>query len=69
MTAASMDSLDGLEDFVREKVEKDRWTHSKLSEHLQQAYPGEKGFSVRLIERFCSERGIHDSQAERTGAG
>ena len=51
-------SMDGLEDFVREKVEKDRWTHSKISEHLQQAYPGAKGFSVRPVERFCSEKGI-----------
>ena len=53
-----MDSLDGLEDFVREKVEKERWTHSQISEHLQQAYPGVKGFSVRSIERFCREKEI-----------
>ena len=53
-----MDSLDGLEEFVREKVEKERWTHSKISEHLQQAYPGVKGFSVRSLQRFCSDKGI-----------
>ena len=47
-----------MEDFVREKVEKEHWTHSKISEHLQQVYSGLKGFSVQSIERFCREKGI-----------
>ena len=41
-----MVNLKVLEDFIREKVEKERWTLSKMSVHLQQAYPGERGFSV-----------------------
>ena len=47
-----------MEDFVREKVEKEHWTHSKISEHLQQAYSGLKGFSVQSIERFCRKKEI-----------
>ena len=52
--------LKGLKDFIRqkvEKVEKERWTHTKLSAHLQQAYPEQKG--VCLLERICSAMGIH----------
>ena len=54
-----MATLEGLEDFIREKVEKERWTHTQLSIHLQQAYPGQRGFSVRSLERFCGAAGIH----------
>ena len=51
--------LDDLEDFIRNKIEKERWTHSRLSDWLQQAYPGEKGLSVRSVRRFCSEKDTH----------
>ena len=54
-----MEILQGLEDFIREKVENGRWTHAKISAHLQQAYPGERGFSFRSLERFCRAKGIH----------
>ena len=51
--------LEDLEDFVREKVEKDKWTLTWLSEYLRGRYPETRGFSVRTIERFCSTKGIH----------
>ena len=54
-----MTALDHLEDFVREKLEEDRWTHAQVSECLQQSYPGEKGFSTRSLQRFCREKDIH----------
>ena len=53
-----MASLEALEDFIWQKVEKEHWTHSKLSAHLQEAYPGERGFSVRSLQRFCREKAI-----------
>ena len=37
---------DGLEDFVRQKIEVEKCTHKQLSSHLQQCYPGEKGVVV-----------------------
>ena len=53
-----MAELDSLEDFVREKIEKECFTYLKLSRELQQRYPGRRGLSVRSIERFCSRKGI-----------
>ena len=54
-----MASLDSMEAVVREKIERDRWTYQKLSSHLQQLYPGLKGFSVSSLKRFCNSRNIH----------
>ncbi len=55
----SMSVLEGLEDFVRDKVEKERWTHKQISAFLEGIHPGQRGFSVRSVERFCSYKGIH----------
>ena len=53
-------SLDSLEVFVRQKIVNDRWTYKTLSEYLIAANPqAVRGFSVRSIERFCSEHNIH----------
>ena len=61
-------SLDVHEDFIRDKVERDHMTHGKISELLATRFPGVRGFSIRSIERFCEEKGIHKtsrlSQAE-----
>ena len=54
-----MASLEELEDFIREKIETERWTHRRLSAYLQQVYCGGRGFSVRSLQRFCSAKGIH----------
>ncbi len=54
-----MAALEGLEDYIREKIEKERWTHSQLSAHLLHIYPGLRGTSIRSLERFCSAKGIH----------
>ena len=54
-----MATLDALEDFVRDRIETDHWTHRQLSDYLQNAYPGERGFSVRSVQRFCGEKNIH----------
>ena len=53
-----MAALDGLKDFIRDKIEKHRWTYRQLSNHLLQAYPGERGFSVRSLQRFCAANDI-----------
>ena len=52
-------SLSSLYDIIREKIEVYRWTHKQLSDFLQQLYPGSTGYSVRSVERFCSEAGMH----------
>ena len=51
-------TLEGFEDFVRQKVEVEKCSHRELSSQLQQCFPDEKGFSLRSIERFCSEKEI-----------
>ena len=53
-----MEVLEGLEDYIRCKIEREQWTHETLSQHLQQSYPGQKGLSLRSVERFCSAKGI-----------
>ena len=53
-----MAALEENEDFVREKLVIERYTYKQLSDELQQCFPGEKGYSVRSIKRFCSEKGI-----------
>ena len=50
--------LDEFEEFVRVKVEVDKCTHQQISDELKSSFPGERGFSLRSIERFCSEKGI-----------
>ena len=29
------------------------------AKHLQQLYPGERGYSIRSLERFCQAKDIH----------
>ena len=58
-TAMATRSLDELEDFVCEKIEQEHMTHGKLIEMLCSRYPGVRSFSIRSIERFCQEKGIH----------
>ena len=53
-----MAALEGLEDYVREKVEKEGMTHTKLCLRLRELYPGMRGLSVHSTERFCASRNI-----------
>ena len=56
--AISGPALDEFEDFVGEKVEVEHCTHKQISEKFSEAFPGERGFSFRSVERFCSKKGI-----------
>ena len=49
------------EAYIRHRVEVDRITHRQLREELQGRFPGARGCSVRSIECFCKEKGIHKS--------
>lgn len=51
--------LSSLQEVVKEKIEVCRWTHKQVSDYLQQLYPGSRGYSIRSLERFCSEANIH----------
>ena len=53
-----MAALEEYEDYVREKVVTEKYSHRQLSDELQRAFPDERGFSVRSVKRFCSEKGI-----------
>ena len=54
-----MSTLEDFEDLIRDKVVKERWTHKQISGFLMERHPGQRGFSVRSIERFCSNKSIH----------
>ena len=62
-----MAALEGFEDYIREKVEKDRVTLAQLRDHMQGLYPGIRGFSLRSLERFCSTKGIHKTARPSDG--
>ena len=49
------------ESYIRHRVEVDGVGYRDLSEELQRRFPGERGCSVRSIECFCKEKGIHKS--------
>jgi len=51
-------TLNDLEDYIRDKVEREHLTQSKISERLKARFPGTRGFSARSIRRFCQEKGI-----------
>ena len=53
-----MAALRDFEGFVREKIVKGKYTYKQLSDTLQYCFPEERGFSVRLIKRFCNEKEI-----------
>ena len=54
-----MSALEDFEDFIRDKIKKGRWTHKQIGAFLEENHPGQRGFSVRSVERFCSSKGIH----------
>jgi len=45
-------SLEEAEDFIREKIEKERWTHQRLLMYLKYRFPTERGLSHRSLERL-----------------
>ena len=52
-----MDDLD-VEDFVREKIEKERWTLVQVSKFLKENNSKTRGLSERSVRRFCARKGI-----------
>ena len=54
---STLDDLD-VEDFVREKIEKERWTHVQVSIFLQENNNKTRGLSERSVRRYCARRGI-----------
>jgi len=55
----TLDSIVGMQDFVRTKIEKERKSHRETSEQLQAMYPGIRGCSSRSVRRFCYHHEIH----------
>ena len=51
-----MAALEGLEDYVREKIEKEGMTHSQLSLRLRELYPGVRGLSIRKTSRASTQQ-------------
>ena len=51
-------ALEQFEDFVKDKVEVKHCTYKQISDRFTEAFPGERGFSLRSVERFCNQKGI-----------
>jgi len=56
--AARISALEELEGFVRHRIEVQKFTHKKLQRELHERFPGEKGFSISSIEKFCAQKDI-----------
>ena len=54
-------ALDEHEGYIRWRVEVEHASHHELCEELRATNPGVRGYSIRSIERFCREKGIHKS--------
>ena len=54
-----MSALKDFEYLIRDKIEKERWTRKQISAFLEENHPGQRGFSVQPVERFCSYKGMH----------
>jgi len=44
--------LDEMEDFIKQKIETERWTHHRLSVYLKQRFPAIRGLSTRSLQRL-----------------
>ena len=55
--------MSALEEYVRERIEKDTVTHARISEELKRSHPGVCGLdlSMRSIQCFCQEKQISKS--------
>lgn len=47
-----------LKNFIIQKLVHENLTYEQLSMVLQQMYPGNRGFSVRSLQRFCASENI-----------
>jgi len=56
--AARISALEELEEFVRYKIEVEKFTHQQLQRELQETFPERKGFSVSSIQKFCAQKKI-----------
>lgn len=59
MMSAITDIDPGLKNFIIKKLVHEGLTYEQLSIVLQQMYPGNRGFSVRSLQRYCSRENIH----------
>ena len=56
---ATLEALgSSLEVYIKERREVQRWSYCEISKDLRNRYPGERGFSTRSLQRYCSENGI-----------
>lgn len=55
---ATLATLPGIEDFMKQKVVVERQSYESVSDELRRTNPSMRGLSSRSIRRFCAERGI-----------
>ena len=51
--------LDEMEHFIRQKIEKEHWTHKQLSAFLKLRFRCTRGLSVRSLERLGVDLCVH----------
>ena len=71
---AALERIDGVKDWLAQKIITERRSYAHVSKELQELCPHLRGLSSRSIRRFCSNNGIHatsrltDSQLDRVVA-
>ena len=59
MMSTSTEIDPALKNLIIQKLVHENLTYEQLSMVLQQMYPGNRGFSVRSLQRFCASENIH----------
>lgn len=50
--------MEGIDKHYFSSLLQSNYTYKEISELLQQQFPGQRGFSVRSIERYCSKNNL-----------
>ena len=56
---ATLESLPGVDAFIRERVYQQNLTHEQISLELKEKYPTLRGVSSASVKRYCRKHGIH----------
>lgn len=54
-----MEKITRLSELIHREIVVAKKTHAQVAEELQDAFPGERGFSTRSVRRFCDRHDIH----------
>ena len=55
---AAVSQIEGVCDFLKQKIGCERKTYEEISQELRRFHPGTRGLSARSVRRFCADNDI-----------